>query len=421
MNNKKQIISISILFIFIYELVCFSERQILKRPDISEIKKSKFVYTNLDWGIKSIDRQIYEIENAIELKDIKEEAAKELKNSLNKVKDEILKGDKKGFVNKMKEYIELIDKYSKEDKIKNRTVKVLKENATFDIDNLERAGFFNYWKIDYKEEGRKSIFDWEIQEMGRLLKGRVVYEAPIYIDVKVKGEVSFNEQNGVYVYNYEVENLKSSLQEVYNLIIEGSNVILDKKITETPDGWRVRQISDVWRERRRLFKDIYGLIWGAVKDTARIKIGSKYSGFFLNSKEIPGIVNCYCRGYSDAPRGEEPIEQVEELYGTLQFSFVTGKTIGPVKITDNKNHIDRIIEMVKESYELGWIEESKIYEYYKNKLLKIKKFVEVEEINKAKNELEEIITDMKMDKKGVLSEAKALILYNCQYILKNIE
>lgn len=265
-------------------------------------------------------------------------------------------------------------------------------------------------EVEFDKKTGNYIYHW-IGRNGKKLT--TVFEPRTKVDVIVKPEVKFSTLTSKYKYNYEVTNLKAGEQNLWVFAVEmraGVSQVLNT-VTKTPkeymewlkeekkwmkqinigipESWRVSFVSP---ECPR--PGVYGvpaLTWCNdlhMGDPGRP--GSSRSGFSFESEGLPGIVNCFAKGYTPVPKlpegalvkahgrsymtvPEEVLDSTHKLQ--MKFQFVSGKTLGPVRIPElliPENFVEYIISLSTESFSLGWIEKKKVFEELVNRLGAVK-------------------------------------------------
>lgn len=255
--------------------------------------------------------------------------------------------------------------------------------------------------------------------------------------------------NNVFEYTFVLNNGVSAQQAVwrFDIIISVDSL----KAVTVPANWEYF-----------VFPVHSTLEWTAIPmDTvegyiAPIKRGQTISGFSFSTPILPGIVTYYAEGdgptpyFGEGQATDSPIPGYDDL--TPYGPGVVGKTIGPVAVPDPfypLDFIDTLSSYISQSHSLGWINSTRdddaeedenaddgIVKNLDKRLNKVKDLLSANKITRAKNQLEKFLTKVeklwaryqkeiaKNKKNPVIiftSEAYALLKYNGEYLMANME
>lgn len=239
----------------------------------------------------------------------------------------------------------------------------------------------------------------------------LVYPSGRNIDVTVKSIVK--NTNNRFDYSFTVISKSTSIQQVSEFYIRlGDNI----DSVKNPYKWLSGK-SYIW-------KDI--LMWSARDSNNYILPGKFLSDFSFLSDGLPSIQYYYCVGHFEIPyvnEGEAPDES-EIVGGGILENSVKGYTITPNDITTpfiSMNFIDTIKTYCDSSFSLGWITDEQTRDKYNNYLNNAKNYLNQNNNNAAKSELQKVITDCNSDSSSVLtSEAYALLYFNTDYLITQL-
>ncbi len=191
----------------------------------------------------------------------------------------------------------------------------------------------------------------------------VTCELPIKVDVIVKAEVQYDTLGKLYIYRYRAANLESSKQNLHSIKIEyGSGL----EYSRSPEGR--------WYSAPRHDDPVWGWFDMEKKDGIGFPPGSEIGDFVLAVKGgLPGIVNCYGKGYTEIMKVPEELPlEIEEALPSPYEKHVFGKTVGSVPFPGTFKP-ERIIENLRgvkaKMNETGWMDKSvwKSYSAYGKK------------------------------------------------------
>ena len=246
------------------------------------------------------------------------------------------------------------------------------------------------------------------------------------IDIVVIGNIVEIDKNK-FRYSYSLNNLKTSKQRLWVFLLETKEPV--NNITKPDKGWDATNLL-----LRHYGLGISGINWGNslhdIYGTKTVEPGQLVRGFSFVTEGLPDIVKCFAKGYAPGPKvpdgaGGVPEEVGESIHEfCTKFQLVSGKTIGPVAISDSfiaEEFVENIISLLAQSFELGWIEQKKIYEDIEGKLGLIKNAVVQNNTVEAKKLLSALLGYIESEKDALLlPEAYALLKFNTQYLLNHL-
>jgi FIMAH domain len=214
-----------------------------------------------------------------------------------------------------------------------------------------------------------------------------------------------------FKYSYKIQSFESSKQMVYRWMLERRGTIYN---IVHPDQWK----GKILEHKNKV------LSWSVSDSTSYLKPNQTLSGFSFNSQHLPGIVNCFIRGYFPLPVfpiGEEPeIVIGGDIYENSLIDF----TIAPKDLPNPfvpEEFLDVLINYNNRSFDLGWVKGVPTYNKYNSYLTNAKTAIEQNDNNTARINLQSIIASVDVDSSSVLtSEAYALLRFNTEYLLEQL-
>lgn len=182
----------------------------------------------------------------------------------------------------------------------------------------------------------------------------VVWEPPTRVRAIVAGEVTFDDEVGLYTYTYRVTNLPESPQRAQRILVEAAGVIAAAR----PDsGWSSWAITHALRERLNAAE---GWGWGHVYgDDLGIPPGTTVTGFRVVSPHPPGIVKVFLWGSTPGVWTDEDIPlELDIGMEAVQFNLPVGRTIGPVPLPVDApmgQMAQRLEAFMDEAEREGWL------------------------------------------------------------------
>lgn len=259
------------------------------------------------------------------------------------------------------------------------------------------------------------------------------------IDVTVNSSVEFDKFTNSFTYRYAMASLKSSKQQVHQLIIEFGDAVYG---IGAPDGWKPAALAFrpalSWSGTKADPHGLFGLKAGSMldsfsfrafgyNDSQRFKerLGSQ-DGFIFHRASLPGVVRCWAQGYTDIVRlpGEAPESLTEVIPGLLDDA-VSGLTVGPVLVVEPFDPVVFTAKMAEynlQSKSQGWID-GKTVERVDAKLSAIRKAVQKKDYVDAYYMSRQLalFVDEDQIKKALSGEAYALVRFNAEYLSRQLD
>jgi len=221
---------------------------------------------------------------------------------------------------------------------------------------------------------------------------------------------SYLEKDSNYFnYSYSVWNAESAKQKIWNLLVE---IKSSNFSTEQPYFWKMNYFKR---------DSVKAISWFSIDSLKDIKTGAFQDSFHIISTGLPIITKYYAVGWLEPPEGEEYIQHGSNDIFKNSFK---GKTLGPKDPTDPYipiEFIDTLKTYTDSSYALGWIKTEQTKDKYNNYFTNAKNYLNQNNNNAAKTELQKVLTDCNADSSTVLtSEAYALLYFNTDYLINQI-
>lgn len=259
------------------------------------------------------------------------------------------------------------------------------------------------------------------------------------VDVIVSGSVDFDPSADEFIYQYRLESLPASRQQMQWLIIEFSDAVHG---IQSPESWNPAGLSFEsalsWVDTTRDKQGKVGLAPGSALEGFGFKaFGSsgveRFSasptsaqGFFFHRATSPGIVRCWARGYTDVVKvnGEAP-EGLTDLLPRLLEDAVRGFTVGPVAIQkplDPARFAATIGDYSARALSLGWIDDPAVEKRLQEALLKVREALLTKNYVLGGRLLASLrqMVNQEPIKGHLTSEAMALITTNSEYLEREI-
>ena len=219
--------------------------------------------------------------------------------------------------------------------------------------------------------------------------------------------------NGSFVYEYNVKNSESSAQsinefDVYGFDkytkIYGSIEVEDTSVTTLSDNWYGALLSTM-------------ITWEGYP----IRPGNKIDGFLYKTDALPVIGYARLRGYNYQWSGDyrENTSVKDYLNNSVIVKTIAAKL--PPEPFVPLAFIDTLTTYVDSSHTLGWIKNEQTRDKYNNYFTNAKNYLNQNNNNAAKTELQKVLTECNADSSLVLtSEAYALLYFNTDYLINRI-
>lgn len=279
------------------------------------------------------------------------------------------------------------------------------------------------------------VFEWDRPNYG---KTTTIYDPTNKVKPLIRAKVEFNtnEQDYMYMYNYEVTNQEGAVQLLDTIFVKHLAPIYDAKAPVPAEDWHMGE-----------YKNKEAWHWAKTLGTPTgIPAGQTIGGFSFKSKGLPTILNSAFLGEERAEfsgPGDYDTDEVEESFERVftrlkekykeKFEYIIKRTIGPTAPPADFKPIDflnNIINMKHEAFSLGWIKNKGIENSLDAKLDNTKKKIEQGNITAAKNILNAFLNEVEAqgcetyekcpEGKHLTSEAYALLKYNVQYLIEHL-
>lgn len=277
-------------------------------------------------------------------------------------------------------------------------------------------------------------------------------DIPKVNNTKITAFVDYpNKDNGLYIYNYSIQNGESSSGNIMRLEIDISihptDVVYDSTSLEFANEYTqyrfkkdfpkfegsvvpvgIPALPQFWR----------GVITSEKKLVLRtdvrndIEPGEKMSGFKLSSKGLPGLKKFKAEPFIDVRKfypSEFEVSNVDSLINVINKdrnqASDTGYTVGPTAPPKNfvtEDFVDTLSSFLDQSCtEPGWITTQGICRSLEAKLENVERQLDQGNTNAASSSLQAFINEVDAQKnKQLSSEAYALLYFNGLYLLERL-
>ena len=279
-------------------------------------------------------------------------------------------------------------------------------DPTFNLPN-------NYQIYVYSWDGIKYSYS-RIIEMNSLeiFFPRTKFTAQIKTTVK-------KDNSHLLKYNYKVYNNSSSTQYINRFDIYCKMDSITNKINpniSSPVGWQNSLYYTVvsWDDNIDDFMSILTFKY-------KIKPGTELDNFSFEAQGLPSIVEVYLRGLNyDLAQGDDNYNKVDDYIHNSVIDTTVGPSNPPSPFIPEE-FLDTLINYNNQSYNLGWVKDEQTRDKYDNYFNNAKNYLNQNNNNAAKSELQKVLTDCNADSSNVLtSEAYALLYFNTDYLIKQI-
>ena len=279
-------------------------------------------------------------------------------------------------------------------------------------------------EITFDSRSGNYILGWESFDGKK--KFEVIWEPQTKVEVVIEAKVRALVETHTYEYQYVLANRKTSRQKLQTFVLHCPTTPIE---ADAPDkGWRSSRLPEsVWEKTYWLWSDVNYMRLG-------IKPGNSQNGFRIRSAGLPAIVECYAAG--DAPALHSPEELPRQISKALHSKMkllangVFGVTVGPGEVCDRTSPsadelLNKLLEYTRTSLEQGWIETPEIADRFLELLSSAKLAVQEENSDEAIHALRSVIDEVQRqissEKKGLMSEAHALLKFNASYLLDRLQ
>ncbi len=207
-------------------------------------------------------------------------------------------------------------------------------------------------KITYDQSADNYNLEW-IGVDGQ--RKKLTWVPPNKLSAAIVGAVSYDPDEKLFEYSYEVSSLPISQQQLQSLYVTSLTELVSG---ENPDKtWYSSAFTPYLRQ---VFRTKGGWAWS---QTMGGKIGLQpretAKGFRLRSSGLPTAISCYVRGYTDALHSSEDVpEELTDAIDRVSWKIPYGFTIGPGLSSDALS-LQQIVQNLSRSLEIatkqGWI------------------------------------------------------------------
>ncbi|MDZ7716200.1 MAG: hypothetical protein U5J95_08320 [Balneolaceae bacterium] len=234
----------------------------------------------------------------------------------------------------------------------------------------------------------------------------------------VKATVNYDESLNLFIYNYKIKNEEEAFHPMYAAEVTVDTSV--NKIKSPNENWSGRYIQ--WMSKV-IWSKTEGLIPG-------ISPGDTQKGFEFSSGHIPSITNMITTSLTDIyfPNIDEELPyELSVAIDSLRerTNGIKLKTIGPRKLPEDIGHtalLDTLYSYLAFSCDTTWIENQGICRSLEKKLDNVSRQLERGNTKTAANNLQAFLNELQaLKEKQLSSEAWALLYYNGQYLLEQLQ
>ncbi len=288
----------------------------------------------------------------------------------------------------------------------------------------EEMYYDSHAEIEFDAESGNYLLRWNSLDGEK--KFEATWEPKTNVDAMVEADVRCPVNTDLYEYRYVLVNSGTSKQKVQSFIVHCLSPATEAGAPD--DGWYSRQLPEyVWH------KTLWA--WADTKYTREgIHPGHSQRGFWVRSRGLPTIVDCYAAGCAPTLHTLEelPTQISTALHAKMGLlaNGVSGVTVGPGQApTGAKPSTEELLEKMlgytTVSLEQGWIETPKVAEQFLRFLSSAKETAARGDNDKATQALRSVIDEAErqtsLEKKGLTSEAYALLKFNASYLLDRLQ
>jgi len=291
----------------------------------------------------------------------------------------------------------------------NQESEIYSYDYLLDIIDIEGDGIYEIKGTDVPNTDQSKIYSWNGSNYGDYGVTMPDYVPMSLLTAKVSCKVS-KSQYGL-LYNYTVRNDSTSRQDIWLFAVDrySENTFIN---SGTPNNKWSQRYPD---------EPIKLIQWDVSEDLED----------FPFDYIVPGMERTNYREETDAKtitisyfyiQGKNGKKLYDNDY--IQINSFKGKTICGKPVPDTliyTDFLDTLIIYADSSYALGWIKDEQTRDKYDNYFNTAKTYLEQNNNNAAKSELQKVLTDCNTDSSNVLtSEAYALLYFNTDYLIKQI-
>ncbi len=279
-----------------------------------------------------------------------------------------------------------------------------------EILDVDGDGVYEIKGVDRKNTDLAKLYSWNGSKYGDYGLTMPEYIPMNLLSAKVKCKVS-KSQYGM-LYNYTVQNDSTSKQKIWLFAVDrfSENTFIN---SGTPNKKWSQRYPDI---------PIRLIQWDVSEDLED----------FPFDYIVPGMERTNYREETDAKTitisyfyilGKNGKKSYDNDY--IQINSFKGKTICGKPAPDtlvNTDFLDTLATYTDSSYALGWIKNEQTKDKYNNYFNNAKNYLNQNNNNAAKAELQKVLTDCNADSSTVLtSEAYALLYFNTEYLIKKLK
>ena len=220
--------------------------------------------------------------------------------------------------------------------------------------------------------------------------------------------------DGENEYKYILKNMANSSQKIYFFYF-----------TPFIDTFYVRE-SDGWKKTGGFLQPLYGFKVGKFATGILPDSLKRFVCYTKNNSYLPKLSRCYVQGnYQYLRRNVDLKEMLDALTRNVFSNSAKSYILLPASPPNPFipiEFIDTLIAYTDSSYALGWIKNEQTRDKYNNYFTNAKNYLNQNNNNAAKTELQKVLTDCNTDSSTVLtSEAYALLYFNTEYLIKKLK
>ncbi len=278
-----------------------------------------------------------------------------------------------------------------------------------DVLDIDGDGIFEFKGVDYDNSNKTKLYSWNGSKYGDFGVTMPDYVPMNLLTAKVKCKVT-KSQYGL-LYNYTVENdstskqaiVRFSVEKPYEYVYAGSVGPNNKWFNYYSSNWEYIYNWDVNDDFHKFPFDY--LLQGSIR-----------TGFELETETpLVYIGNYYIQGKN----GQRIADDDNLFENSFKGKMICGKPAPDTLVYTD--FLDTVITYTNSSYSLGWITNEQTKDKYNTYFANAKNYLNQNNNNAAKTELQKVLTDCNTDSSSVLtSEAYALLYFNTDYLINRI-
>ena len=260
-----------------------------------------------------------------------------------------------------------------------------------------------------------------------LLDGEEIgaFKSPVRMEIIAAARGDFDMKNGNFRYDYALHGKKRNLQKLSVFLPWVDQREVPVSEIGEPPKWAHDWNDDFAQSTP---KKSYWRFWRlpyAEWKKGEIPLSESVEGFSICSPGLPAILK-----YEIFFRKKNPVVYFTKGYHTYSSvqegtRILTGKTIGPAAPPDpfdSQKFLERLSSIIDESLKEGWIEDKKVAQNLKKGLESARDAYGSGDKKRLESRLRDLLKKVEEEKdRSLLSEAYALLKYNVQYWLGQLE